>query len=99
MSTQATTTSTGGSFLGSLSDRFFNYLDYTIDDAFNMLPSQQNSTGADMWGGNWAEQTPPNTQNPTDAGWNWPQVGNNPQTWGLALLAIGGAYLVYRAVK
>lgn len=86
-------------FWDNLSGRFFNYLDYTIDDAFNMLPGQQNSTGSGLWGGNYAEQIPPNTTAPTDAGWNWPTVGNNPETWGLALLAIGSAYLVYRAVK
>jgi hypothetical protein len=100
-STLPTTTSTtssgsGGSFWGDISDRFFKYLDYSIDDAFGMLDNAQEDSGGDVWG-NWQpEQTPPANDPPTEPGF---VIGNNPQTWGAGLVLLGAAYLVYRAVK
>ena len=93
--TTTSTTGSGGSFWGSISDRFFKYLDYSIDDAFGQL-DQPEQSGGDVWG-NWQpEQTPPANDNPTEPGF---VIGNNPQTWGAGLVVLGAAYLLYRAVK
>lgn len=93
--TTTTTGTSGGTFWGNVSDRFFNYLDYSIDDAFGMLDQPGNDDG-DVWG-NWIpEQTPPSDDAPTEQGF---VIGNNPTTWGAGLLLLGGAFLVYQAVK
>jgi hypothetical protein len=94
----ATTTETAADtgFWGAISDRFFKYLDYSIDDSFGQLQTAT-SPNQDAWGSWYPEQTPPNDAPPSES--NPFVIGNNVQTWGAGLLLIGLVYVAYKAVK
>jgi hypothetical protein len=92
--TTVTTTAMDTGFWGAISDRFFRYLDYSIDDSFGQLAT---SPHQDAWGSWYPEQTPPNDTVATES--NPFVIGNNPQTWGVGLLLLGLGFLAYKAIK
>ncbi len=83
--------STGGDFWGGLSDRFFTYLDYSINDAMGLNQPQYQPVYYP-----YPEQIPPSASNPVEPGFTF---GNNTGTWaiGLGVLAVG--FLLVKVIK
>ena len=83
-----------GTALDDVWSRALNFLDYSIDDAFGQLSVPTwNPFGVEGS----PEQTVPDQNQPVDTGGN--STNKTVKYAGIGLLVLGGAYLVYKAVK